>query len=113
MFKWLTDFIDNTRIAFAYAAYENECRKKWVANAECTYSAENIRRDIKGRLVAPTLYVSNTFDAPIRVLQHELHNTTQALSDAKAKLAILTRDYKADLEVAYGTLNATREKLDK
>lgn len=113
MFKWLTDFVDNTRIAFAYTSYENECRKKWVANAERKYSAENIRRDIKGRLVEPMLYISNTFDAPIRALQRELQNNTQALSDAKAKLAILTRDYKADLEVAYGALNATREKLDK
>jgi len=113
MFKWLTDFIDNTRIAFAYAGYENECRKKWVANAERTYSAENIRRDIKGRLVGPMLYISNTFDAPIRVLQSELRKNTQALSDANAKLAILTRNYKAELDVAYEAMNATRGELDK
>lgn len=113
MFKWLTDFIDDTRIAFAYSGYENECRKKWVADAERTYSTENIRRDITARMVAPMLYVSSTFDGPIRILQRELQNNTQVLSDAKAKLTILTRDYKADLDAAFGALNGTREKLDE
>lgn len=112
MFKWITDFVDDTRIAFAYSHYENECRKNWVDDAERMYSTENIRRDITARMVAPTLYVSTAFDAPIRLLEHELQNNAQVVSDAKAKLAVLTHDYKAELDRAYVTLNETREKLD-
>lgn len=113
MFRWLTDFVDDARIALAYIDYETKCRKKWVADAERIYSTENIRRDITERMVAPTLYVAEAFDAPIRLLERDLENNTQAVSEAKAKLAILTRDYKSELDRAYVMLNETRGKLDK
>lgn len=112
MFKWLTDFVDDTRIAYAYSHYENDSRKQWVEDAERMYSTQNIRRDITARMVAPTLYVSTAFDAPLRLLERELQNNAKVVSDAKAKLTVLTRDYKAELDRAYVTLNETRVRRD-
>lgn len=112
MFKWLTNFVDDTRIAFAYGHYENDRRKEWVADAEHLYSTENILKDITARMGAPTLYISTAFDVPIRLLERELEQKAQTVSDAKAKLAVLTRDYKTELDSVYVTLNETRERLD-
>jgi hypothetical protein len=111
MLKWLTNFIDDTRISFAYFYYENECRKAWVADAKHVYSTENIRQDIAARMVAPMLYVSTSFDVPISLLERDLQDIAQTVSDAKAKLAILVRDYKDELDRAYVTLNEIRERL--
>jgi hypothetical protein len=113
MFKWLTNFVDDARIAFAYLGYERECKKQWVADAERTYSTTNIERNIKALMVEPLLHVASTFNAPIRDLESKRENIRCVVAEAKEKLAILDRDYKSELDVAYIVQNAASGELDE
>ena len=113
MFNWLTNLVDDARIAFAYLGYERECRNQWVADAERTYSMTNIEQNIKALMVKPLCHVASTFNAPISELEARSANVRRVVSEAKDKLSILERDYKSELDAAYADLNETRAELDE
>lgn len=113
MFNWLTNCVNNARIAFTYPSYERECREQWVAIVERTYSTVQIEQDIEARMAEPMRHVSSTYDMPISELESRRENILKVVADAKRKLAILERDYKAELDAAYKTLNETREEFDE
>lgn len=113
MFKWLTNLVDDTRIAFAYLGYERECKKQWVADAERNFLTAHVEQDIKARMAEPLRQVASTFNAPISELEARRANVRRVVSEAKDKLAILERDYKSELDAAYSTLNETRAELDE
>lgn len=113
MFKWLTNLVDDARIAVAYLGYERECKKQWVADAERNFSTTHVEQDIKARMSEPLRQVASTFNAPISELEARRANVRRVVSEAKDKLAILERDYKSDLDAAYSTLNETRAELDE
>lgn len=48
--KWLTNLVDDARIAFAYLGNERECKKQWVADAERNFSTTHVEQDIKARM---------------------------------------------------------------
>lgn len=113
MFKWLTNLVDDARIAIAYLGYERECKKQWVADAERNFSTTHVEQDVKARMVEPLRHVASTFNSPIRELEARRANVRRVVSEAEDKLAILDRDYKSELDAAYATLNETRIELDK
>lgn len=113
MFNWLTNLVDDARIAFAYFGYEHECKKQWVADAERTYSTTSIEQNIKALMVEPLRHVASTFNASISELEARRTNVRRVVSEAKDKLAILERDYKCELDAAYAKLNETRAELDE
>jgi chromosome segregation ATPase len=112
MLKWLTNLIDDARIAFAYLGYERECKKQWVADAERTFSTTHVEHEIKARMSEPLHHVARTFNQPISDLEARRANVRRVISEAKEKLAILERDYKSELDAAYTTLNEIRAELD-
>lgn len=111
MFNWLTNLVDNARIAFAYPGYEQKCKEQWVANAKRTYSTVQVELDINARMAEPLRHVSSAFDAPIRDLESKRENIRRVVADASEKLAILERDYKTELDCAYKVKNETHEEL--
>lgn len=113
MFKWLTNLVDDARIAVAYLGYERECKKQWVADAERKFSTTHVEQDIRTRMAEPLRHVASTFSASISDLEGRRANVRRVVSEAKDKLAILERDYKAELDAAYTTLNETRAELDE
>jgi len=113
MFKWLTNLVDDARIAVAYLGYERECKKQWVADAERNFSTTHVEQDIRARMAEPLRHAASTFNAPISELEARLANVSRVVSDAKEKLSILERDYKSELDAAYATLNETRAELDE
>lgn len=113
MFKWLTNLVDDARIAVAYLGYENECKKQWVADAERNFSTTHVEQDIKACMAEPLRQASSTFNAPISELEARRDNVRRVVHEAKEKLAILERDYKSELDAAYSTLNETRAELDE
>lgn len=112
MFKWLTNLVDDARIAISYGSYERACKKQWVADAERTYSTAQVEQDIKARMVDPLHHVLSTFDVPIRDLESKRESVGRVVAEARKKLAILERDYTTDLDAAYKTKNKTHEELD-
>ena len=40
----------DARIAFAYLAYERECKKQWVADAERNSSTTHVAQEIRARM---------------------------------------------------------------
>jgi hypothetical protein len=112
MFKWLTNIVDDVRIAYSYLGYERGCKKKWVANAEQTYSTANVERDVKTRMAEPLRHAASTFDAPIRDLESKRENVHRVLAEAKETLAILDRDYKSELDAAYQVQNESNKELE-
>ena len=113
MFKWLTDLVDDARIAVAYLGYERESKKQWVADAERNFSTTHVEQDIKARMAEPLRHVASTFNAPISELEARRAKVRRVVSEAEDKLAILERDYKSELDAAYATLNETRAELDE
>jgi chromosome segregation ATPase len=113
MFKWLTNLVDDARIALAYIGYERECKKQWLAEAERDFSTTHVEQDIKARMSEPLRHVASTFNAPIGELEARRANVRRVVSEAKKTLAILERDYKSELDAAYATLNETRTELDE
>lgn len=113
MFEWLTNLVDDARIAYAFLGYKRECKKKWVADADRTYSTTNVEDDIKTRMAEPLRHILNTFDIPIRDLESRRENARRVISDAKEKLAILERDYKTELDAAYKAQNEASEELEE
>ena len=113
MFKWLTNLVDDARIALAYPSHERECKKRWVADAERNFSTTHVEQDIGARMAEPLRHVASAFNAPISELEARRANVHRAVSEAEDKLAILARDYKTELDAAYATLNATRAELDE
>lgn len=113
MFKWLTNIVDDARIAYAYLGYERECKKQWVADADRTYSTTNIEEDINTRMAAPMRHILSSFDIAIRDFESRRENARRVVSDAKEKLAIFERDYKTELEAAYKAQNEASEELDE
>lgn len=112
MFKWLTNFVDNARIAFAYIGYERECKKQWVADAERHYSTAQVEQEIARRMAEPLRHVASAFDAPICDLEAKRQNVARVVAEARDKLVILERDYKYELDSAYAAMNETREELN-
>lgn len=113
MFNWLTNLVDDARIAFAYLGYERECKKQWVAAAERSFSTSRVEQDIRARMAEPLRHVASTFNAPISELEARRANVCRVVSEAKDKLSILERDYKSELDAAYAELNETRAELDE
>lgn len=113
MFKWLTNLVEDARIAFAYFGYEHECKKQWVADAERNFSTKHVEQDIKAHMAEPLRQVASTFNAPISELEARRTNVCRVVSEAKDKLFILERDYKSELDAAYATLNEIRAELDE
>lgn len=113
MFKWLTNLVDDARIAFSYLGYERECKHNWMAEAERTYSTTRTEQDIKTRMAEPLLHVASTFNAPIRDLESTRENVKCVVTASKEKLATLDRDYKSELDVAYKLQNEVSEELDE
>lgn len=113
MFKWLTNLVDDARIAYAFIGYERECKKQWVADAERTYSTTHVEADIKTRMAEPLRHVLCAFDIPIRDLEARRENARRVVLDAKQKLAILERDYKTELDAAYKAQNEASEELEE
>lgn len=113
MFKWLTNLVDDARIALAYLAHERECKKRWVADAERNFSTAHVEQDIRERMAEPLRHVASAFNAPISEFEARRANVRRVVSEAEGKLAILDRDYKSELDAAYATLNETRAELDE
>lgn len=113
MIKWLTNLVDDVRIAFAYISHEKECRKQWVADAEQTYSTAQVDQYIKDRMAEPLRHVSSTYEVPIRDLESRRENARRVVAEAHEKLAILERDYKTELDAAYKTQNETSDELEE
>lgn len=113
MFKWLTNLVDDARIAFAYLGYERECKKQWVADAERNFSTTHVEQQIRVRMAGPLSHVASTFNAPIRDLEARRSNVLRVAGEAEAKLAILERDYKSELDVEYARLNEVRAEFDR
>lgn len=112
MFEWLTKLVDDGRIAFAYPSYEKQCRKRWIDDAVQTYSTTRIEQEIKSRMAESMHHVSTAFDALIGELEFNRENVRNVVSDAKAKLALLERDYKTELDGAYKVQNELRAELN-
>lgn len=113
MFNWLTNLVDDARIALAYLGYERECEKQWAAGAERDFSTAHVEQDIRARMTEPLRHVESTFNAPISALEAHCANVRRVVSEAKDKLAILERDFKSELDAAYATLNETRAELEE
>ena len=112
LFKWLTSFVDDARIAYAYLGYERECKVQWLANAERTYSTIRFEKEIRARMAEPMRHVASTFTASIHELESKREKVQRVVSEAKEKLAILERDYKKELDVAYQAQNKISEELE-
>jgi chromosome segregation ATPase len=113
MFKWLTNLVDDARIAVAYLGYVRECKKQWVSDAERNFSTTHIEQEIKARMAAPLRHVASAFNTPTSTLEARRDNVRRVVSEAKDKLSILERDYKTELDTAYAALNETRAELDE
>lgn len=113
MIKWLTNLVDDVRIAFAYISHEKECREQWVADAERTYSTVQVKQYIKDRMAEPLLHISTIYEAPIYDLDSKRENVRRVLAEAQEKLTILERDYKTELDAAYKTQNEISEELER
>lgn len=113
MFEWLIHLVDDARIAYASIGYERECKKQWVADADHTYSTAHLEKDINTLLAEPLRHILSAFDIPIRALESRRENACLVVSDAKKKLAILERSYKAELDAAYKAKNEASEALEE
>lgn len=113
MFEWLTNLVDDARIAFAYPEYEHECRRLWVSEAERTYSTSHIEQNINERMAKPLQHALIAFDIPIRDFEARCNNIKRVLSEATENLKTLDRDYKSELEEAYKLQKEIREQLDE
>ena len=112
MFNWLTNLVDDARIAFSYPGYESECRKQLTVDAERTYSTRHLEEDIDLRMAKPKRYVISAYIDPSRGLEKKRKDIQRVVADAGDKLSILERDYKSELDSAYALVNQTREALD-
>ncbi len=104
--------LDDARIAFAYLGFERECKKQWVADAEQTYSTILVEESIKIRMTEPQRHVEKAFNAPIREHQSKRENIQSVVAEATEKLAILDRDYKAELSAAYEVQHELSKELE-
>jgi chromosome segregation ATPase len=113
MFKWLINAVDNARIAVSYPGYERQCRRIWEEDAETKYSTTSIEDEIKSRMRKSMAHVARAFGKPIRELESKRKGIRGVVSEAEEKLAIINRNYKAELDDAYKELNDTREELEE
>lgn len=113
MIKWLTNRVDDVRIAFAYIGHEKECRKQWVADAHRTYSTTQVEQYIKDRMAEPLRHASSTYAMPTRDLESRRENVRRVVAEAQEKLGILERDYKTELDAAYKTQNEASDEIEE
>lgn len=85
MFQWLTNLVDDARIAVAYLGHERECKKLWGADAERNFSTTHVEQDIKTRMAEPLRHVASTFNTPISALEARRDNVRRVVAEAKDK----------------------------
>lgn len=113
MFKWLTNLIDDARVAFDFLGYERECRRQWVADADRTYSTAHVEKEIRERMAEPLRHSASAFDNPIRDLESRIDGIHRVVDEANEKLAILNRDYQSELDAAYKIKNEASAELEE
>ena len=111
MFNWLINLATDMRIAYAYSDYETQCRKRWVAEAQRTFSTASLEQEVEARMAEPMRQVSAAYTQPIQELESSRDGMRKVVAAGQQKLAILTRDYRAELEAAYNELKQAKEDL--
>lgn len=64
-------------------------------------------------MTEPQRHVEKAFNAPIREHQSKRENIQSVVAEATEKLAILDRDYKAELSAAYEVQHELSKELER
>lgn len=112
MFGWLKRQIANFRFERAFQQYEREERSRNLAEAEQRFSAVELRAEIKTLCATIEAEADERFGADLQEVQGNAAVCAAALGKREAQLALLKRDYRAELTTLYETLNELKEEID-
>ncbi len=109
--RWITGLVTATRDELRFRLSDRQARRIEISEAKLAFSTDDLEAalsDAQERLKAE---LERRFDAPMRANRASLAALNAKSAELNANHAILVRDHKRELEVAYAHLEELKAKM--
>jgi hypothetical protein len=111
MFRWLAERVEDARIAASFPGYDKARREEHLTAAKRRFSTARLEREIATLACEPAREAALRFGPAAAALRAELAGDRERMRELRRRLALLERDYKAELNGLYAKVRETREAL--
>lgn len=112
MFRWITEALENARIARDFRQSEEVTRELHLAAADRRFPTKHLEREIAGLARAPAREAALRFGPPAAALRAEIAGDRERARELRQKLSVLERNYKGELDELHRKVRAASEELD-
>ncbi len=112
MLKWISEKVENARIAWSFPDYEKAKREEHLAAADHRFSSAGIEREIAELAQGPTREAAIKFGPQEASLNADITANRKLVEQLRQKLAVLERSYKDELDCLYRKVADAKISID-